>query len=330
MEYTDFVGIDVSQATLDVVVRSTRIHEQIANTVVGRNKLLKWLERQGVAWEGALFCFENTGIFSLPLLVFLAEKKAMYVQISGLAAKRSMGIKRGKTDKVDAAALAEYAYRLREELTPNPPPSKVLLRARRFFSLREQFVKHRAGLKSRLGAEIRMLQLPKKDKGVHMQQKAIDQLTKHIDQLDADILELIASEAALHKNYELATSVKGIGPQTAIYILITTENFTLFKDWRKYACYAGIVPFDHRSGTSISRKSRVSSMANKRIKTLLSSAAASAIQSNVEMKMYYQRRIAEGKHHMSTLNIIRNKLVSRVFAAINRQEPYLDLHKFAA
>jgi hypothetical protein len=44
----------------------------------------------------------------------------------------------------------------------------------------------------------------------------------------------------------------------------------------------------------------------------------------------YQRRIAEGKHHMSTLNIIRNKLVSRVFAAINRQEPYLDLHKYAA
>jgi transposase len=241
-----------------------------------------------------------------------------------------MGIKRGKTDKVDAAALAEYAYRHREELIPNPPPSKVLLKAKRFFSLREQFVKHRAGLKSRLGAELRMLQLPKKDKGVRMQQKAIDQLTKHIDQLDADILELIASEAALHKNYELATSVKGIGPQTAIYMLITTENFTLFKDWRKYACYAGIVPFDHRSGTSISRKSRVSSMANKRIKTLLSSAAASAIQSNVEMKMYYQRRIAEGKHHMSTLNIIRNKLVSRVFAAINRQEPYLDLHKYAA
>jgi transposase len=330
MEYTDFVGIDVSQATLDVVVRSSGIHEQIANTVAGRNKLLRWLERQSVAWEDALFCFENTGIYSLPLLAFLADRTAKYAQISGLAAKRSMGIKRGKTDKVDAAALAEYAYRHREELIPNPPPSKVLLKAKRFFSLREQFVKHRAGLKSRLGAELRMLQLPKKDKGVRMQQKAIDQLTKHIDQLDADILELIASEAALHKNYELATSVKGIGPQTAIYMLITTENFTLFKDWRKYACYAGIVPFDHRSGTSISRKSRVSSMANKRIKTLLSSAAASAIQSNVEMKMYYQRRIAEGKHHMSTLNIIRNKLVSRVFAAINRQEPYLDLHKYAA
>ena len=329
MEYGEFIGIDVSQATLDVVVHSTRAHVQIANTEVGRKKLLKWLERQGVEWSGALFCFENTGIYSLPLLIFLSEKKALYAQISGLEAKRSMGIKRGKTDKVDAAALADHAYRHREEIVPNPPPNKVLLQARRYFSLREQFVKHRAGLKSRLGVELRMLQLPKRDKGVRMQEKAIKELTKHIDQLDKDILALIGSELVLGKNYELATSVKGIGPQTAIYMLITTENFTLFKDWRKYACYAGIVPFDHRSGTSISRKSRVSSMANKRIKTLLSSAAASAIQSNAEMKIYYHRRIAEGKHQMSTLNIIRNKLVSRVFAAVNRQEPYLDLHKFA-
>jgi transposase len=330
MEYTEFIGIDVSQGTLDVVVRGMRIHKQIANTPAGREKMLAWLERIGVGSKGALFCFENTGVFSLPLLVFLAEKQIKYVQISGLAAKRSMGIKRGKTDKVDAAALAEYAYRHREEITPNPPPNKVLLQARRLFSLREQFVKHRAGLKSRLRVEWRMLSLPKKDKGLRMQLKAIDQLTQHINQLDKQIMDLIASEASLKKNYELATSVKGIGPQTAIYMLITTENFTLFKDWRKYACYAGIVPFDHRSGSSINGKSRVSSMANKRIKTLLSSAAASAIQSNPELKAYYNRRIAEGKHHMSTLNIIRNKLVSRVFAAVNRQEPYIDLHKFAA
>jgi transposase len=330
MEFKEFVGIDVSQATLDIVIRSTRTHKQIANTEAGRNKMLRWLERLGVNGANTLFCFENTGVFSLPLLVFLADQKANYVQVSGLAAKRSMGIKRGKTDKVDAAALAEYAYRYREEITPNQPPNKALLQARRLFSLREQLVKHRAGLKSRMNVELRMLSLPKGDKAIRVQQKAMAELTKHIDQLDQDILDLIASEPALKKNFELATSVKGIGAQTALYMLITTENFTLFKDWRKYACYAGIAPFDHRSGTSIARKSKVSSMANKRAKTLLSSAAASAIQCSQEMKLYYHRRIAEGKHHMSTLNIIRNKLVSRVFAAVNRQEPYLDLHKFAA
>lgn len=330
MEYKEFIGIDVSQATLDVVIRGSRKHQQLPNTPAGRRKLLTLVKRQGVEPTKALFCFENTGIFSVPLWLDLAKAQVPYVQISGLTAKRSMGIKRGKTDKVDAMALAEYAYRHREELVPDPPPHKVLLQAKRLFSLREQFVKHRAGLKARLGVELRMLQLDEADPGVRLQQEAIERLSIDIEQLDKEILALIESEPALKKNYELATSVKGIGPQTAIYMLITTGNFTLFKDWRKYACYAGIVPFDHQSGTSIARKSRVSSMANKPAKTLLSSAAASAIRSNPEMKIYYQRRIAEGKHHMSTLNIIRNKLVSRVFAAVERGTPYVQINNFAA
>jgi transposase len=330
MEYEEFIGIDVSKETLDVAVHSTKSHMRVANTEAGRNRLFKLLERGKVPWKRALFCFENTGIFSLPLLTFLAERSALYVQVSSLAAKRSMGLKRGKSDKLDALALAEHAWRHRHEMMPNAPPNKVLLQARRLFSLREQLVRDRSGLKSRLRVELRMLPLTKRDVGVRIQEKAIKELGKHIDRLDLEIQALIDSEPALKKNFDLAMSVKSIGPQTAAYMLMTTENFTLFKDWRKYGCYAGIVPFEKTSGTSIRGRSKVSPMANKRIKTLLSNAAASAIFCNPEMKAYYNRRRAEGKHHMSVLNIVRNKLISRVFAVINRQEPYIDLHKFAA
>jgi len=38
----------------------------------------------------------------------------------------------------------------------------------------------------------------------------------------------------------------------------------------------------------------------------------------------------EGKNNMSTLNIIRNKLLARIFAVVKRQTPYVDLYKFAA
>lgn len=330
MEYSEFIGIDVSKETLDVVVHSTRRHLRVSNSEAGRNKLLEQLVRAKVPLKRALFCFENTGIFSLPLLIFLAGREALYVQVSSLAAKRSMGLKRGKSDKLDALALAEHAWRHREELVPDAPPNQVLLQARRLFSLREQLVRDRAGLKSRLRVELRMLPLPKRDVGVRIQEKAIKELGRHIDQLDKEVQALIDSEPLLKKNFELAVSVRSIGPQTATYMLITTGNFTLFKDARKYGCYAGIVPFQKTSGTSIRGKSRISPMANKRIKTLLSNAAASAIHCNAEMKAYYDRRRAEGKHHMSVLNIIRNKLVSRVFAVIDRQQPYIDLHKFAS
>ena len=55
-----------------------------------------------------------------------------------------------------------------------------------------------------------------------------------------------------------------------------------------------------------------------------------AVQLKGEYKTYYQRRTQEGKNKMSTLNIIRNKLVTRIFAVVKRQTPYVDLSAFAA
>ncbi len=60
------------------------------------------------------------------------------------------------------------------------------------------------------------------------------------------------------------------------------------------------------------------------MKTLLDLCAKCSIQYNNEMKLYYERRLSEGKSKMSTINIIRNKLLSRIFAVVNRETPYVD------
>ena len=78
-------------------------------------------------------------------------------------------------------------------------------------------------------------------------------------------------------------------------------------------------------------KSRVHVFGNKRMKSILDMVAKSNVRYNNEFKTYYNRRINElGKSKMSTINIIRNKLVFRIFAVVNRETPYVDLHKFAA
>ena len=51
---------------------------------------------------------------------------------------------------------------------------------------------------------------------------------------------------------------------------------------------------------------------------------------NPELKVYNKRRVSEGKNKMSTLNIIRNKLIARMFAVVNRGTAYVDLIKYAA
>ncbi len=74
----------------------------------------------------------------------------------------------------------------------------------------------------------------------------------------------------------------------------------------------------------------MSNPANKKIKSLLELGARSAIQYSTEIKKYYNRRGLEGKSKESTLNIIRNKLLSRMFAVINRGTPYVNTLKYVA
>jgi transposase len=128
----------------------------------------------------------------------------------------------------------------------------------------------------------------------------------------------------------LVSSVKGVGLILGVNFLVYTGGFTLFDDWRKFACYSGIAPFEYQSGSSIKGKKKVSQIANKTIKALLSNAACSCIQFSEELKSYYKKRLAEGKSKMSTQNIIRNKIVARVFAVVKRGSPFVEDYKKAA
>ena len=155
-------------------------------------------------------------------------------------------------------------------------------------------------------------------------------LSENIKVIEHEMMQYIKVDEDINITYKNLTTIKGVGMIVAIALITSTNNFQSFDNWRQFACYAGIAPFEHQSGTSYRGKTRISTLGNRHLKTLLSQAAASSIQFNPEMKIYYQRRVSEGKNKMSTLNIIRNKIVSRMFAIAKRQTPYVDTYKFAA
>ena len=66
------------------------------------------------------------------------------------------------------------------------------------------------------------------------------------------------------------------------------------------------------------------------MKALLNVAAWSSIQHDKEMKEYYTKRVAKGKSKMSTVNIVRNKIVQSAFTVVKRGTPYVQLKKHAA
>jgi len=158
----------------------------------------------------------------------------------------------------------------------------------------------------------------------------IEELSRQIKAIEKEMERIIEETAEIKKNYQLATSVKGVGLILGVSLLVYTDNFSKFETWRQFASYAGTAPFDYQSGSSIKRAKQVHCIANKRMKVLLSNAAASSIQHDPEMRLYYQKKIKEGKHKMQVQNIIRNKTIARVFATVKRGTPYVDIASFAA
>lgn len=329
--YSNAIGIDVSKNKLDVYDYNLKIHTESENNDAGFKKMLSWARKNhGTDLKNVIICFEHTGIYSLPLAMFLNKKGLQYAIVPGLEIKRSLGMVRGKNDKIDAYQIARYAYLRREEIKEYKLPSKDILKLKSLLSLRERMVKHRAAYQGNLKELNNFFAKKDNPQLFKSQEKLYKEISQEIRKVEKAMLDLIEKDPEIKRLYTLATSVKGVGLVIGITVIVYTNCFTAFDTWRQFATYVGIAPFEHESGTSIKKPKRINHMANKRIKALLSNAATTSIQYNPEMRMYYEKRIGQGKSKMSTQNIIRNKIVSRIFAVVKRGTPYVDTLKYAA
>jgi transposase len=147
-------------------------------------------------------------------------------------------------------------------------------------------------------------------------------LDKDLKAIEVQMKDVIDGDSDLRRLYELVTSVVGIGFVTAVNLIVYTNEFKLFGNHRQFACYSGVAPFEYRSGSSIKGRTKVSHMANKKMKRYLHMASLTGIKLDNELKAYYERKVAEGKNKMSILNAVRNKLLARVFAVVHRGFAY--------
>ena len=276
-----------------------------------------------------LFVFENTGIYSSLLALVLSENKLDYAQVPALEIKRSLGITRGKSDKVDAKEIAHYAKRNTDKIALSILPEISLQQLKIVFAEREKTV---AAIKTFERTKENEMFLTKEVFGSvkTINNQTVKLLKKQLALLDEKIRKLIREDESLHQQQQLLKSIPGIGEITSVYILMATKGFTAFTNGRKFACYSGVAPFEHTSGTSIKGKTRVSHLADKKMKTLLHMASLTAIKYDPELKEYYNRKKSEGKHTMLVLNNIKCKMVYRIFAVIQRKSNFVNLHKFAA
>jgi transposase len=324
-----FIGTDVSKFTLDHGIHKVMVHQKTANNKEGFKSWLKWAFQFG-SREQLWVVMEHTGYYCYQFELFLHQHQIRYSKVAALEIKRSVGLVRAKSDKADALLISRYGWMNRDRLKTQELSAAVITELKDLVNLRDKLVRDRSGYKARMKEQAATRRYAKAHVQSKVQLQMIKELTNGIKEVEVAIKDLLKEDAVLFNNYKLLVSIKSVGFVTAIYMLAYTENFRKFLNSRKFACYAGLAPFEHSSGTSLRRKNRVSHYANKKAKCLLNLAASVAIQHNPEMKEYYQRRVAEGKSKMGTLNIIRNKLVDRMFAVIKRETPYTETLGIAA
>lgn len=323
-----FIGIDVSKGWLDFAVfipgkeGKTGPTERCANTHRAAGATARALIRRAGAPAGTvLFCLESTGIYCAPFLRHAAEAGLEVCVEAGWRATPSVP-GRGKSDRSDAERLAEYAARFHDRLTLWTPLPADIARLKRLISVRGSLVRGRRRLAVQEGEARAMGEKDLAALLARAHGPLVAAFDRQIDEVERQMDEVLRTAPALQKNMALATSVPGVGNVTALALLVATANFTQFTDPRKLATHCGVAPWEHSSGSSVRGKNRVSHRADKNLKTLLHLAAVSSKRFDPEAAAYFERKKAEGKHTMSILNAIRNKVIHRILAVIRRQTPW--------
>lgn len=326
-----FIGIDVSKNYFDVAYHNGQTVVYLGrfeNSEAGVKQMIKQLRKiTKCRKNGWFFCFENTGVYSKILLGLLCSLKYACREENALHLSRSLGIKRGKNDPIDAKDICQYAFEKRDSIQASQPLSLQMTNLRKILSYRDLLVRKRVSVEAALKDQKAAMGEQLYEELMELNEQVVALFNKQIKQLDASIEKIIEQQESSETNHYLAQSVIGIGPVISAYMMAYTQNYECFGNGRGFSCYCGAAPFPFQSGSSIKKNNKVSYMGHKKIKALLSNGVQAAIRYDNELRQYYERKIAEGKPEGVVLNNIKNKLIHRVFAVIKRQTPYVPLNK---
>ncbi|MEL7224058.1 MAG: transposase [Cyanobacteria bacterium J06576_12] len=304
-----FIGIDISKNTFDLAYQKQDkwVFTPLSNDQKGFKSLLKHLDKDD--WV----VMEASGPYGVPLATYLYEKGYQVALENPFAIKSysQMMLYRTKTDKKDAKTIAEYAGKA--ELRPWKPAPAVI-------------------------TELRHLQT-----AVEGTQKAIHQTSRQVEslkssgllneQLEKELLKLIEhlkkqqnsweerQKKLLEEHYPTTLnalkSIPGIGPKTAMMLIVATDNFRKFSNYRQLVAYVGFSPRIRQSGSSIRGRGAICKMGNALLRKLLYMCTWTAQKCNKTCKALAERLATKGKP-----STIAHKLLKQAFAIANSQQAY--------
>lgn len=331
MQVNYFIGTDVSKGHLDFAVRSQSellFHTRVSNSKTGLQSLETECKNHKVNLSESIICMEYTGVYCNILLSYGHQKGYRMWLEQPINIIQSLGMRRGKSDKVDAIRISEYCMRFLDKCKLWQPKRDEIDELRQLLNARNQLVNS----KKRLKASVNENDLFSKRSTCRDAEKSLSPVIACIDKqvkvIEKKMDDIISGDEELKKLHEIVQSVDGVGKVTSWSVIISTNEFKDISEGKKFACYSGVVPFDYSSGSSLRTKSRISPLANKKMKAVFHMSAVAAIgKGKGELFEYYVRKVNEGKPKMSVINAIRNKIIQRIFACVKANRKYENSYR---
>lgn len=313
------LGIDVSKAKVDVALSLPEKKVMVAsfeNTKAGFKQLQRWLLRQ--TKQPLHACLEATGRYGEAITEYLFGQghQVSVVNPSRIHAYGRSKLRRSKTDKSDALLIADFCATQQPPLwTPITEHQQELQELTRQL---EDLKTARQRVSNRLGSGIRS----KTVQGLLQEQ--LDLYEGQIRQLEEDIRNHIAEDEQTHTSFELLVSIPAIGPTTAAKFLAEVPDIRLFESADQLAAYAGLVPRQHFSGSSVHGKSTLAKTGNTFLRTAFYMPALSAERFNPIIANLAQRLRSATipKSKMTITAAIMHKLLVLAYGVLKSGRPF--------
>ena len=320
MAMVDSAGVDVgAEELVGTLSRDGQlVRRTFPNTPAAHKAISRWLTESG---RSTRVCVEATGTYGLDLALVLSRSERVQIMVANPRAVRRFAealMERNKTDAIDADVLEQFAARMPFQAWVAPSREALELRAisRRLDSLRtvcaaEKNRRHAAGLTQYT------------PESVHSSiDRLIETLELEIKELSKHALALVRSEPTLKARYELAVTVCGIGPVSAILLLGELAYLPPDMDARQWVAHAGLDPKHHRSGTSVQKKPRISKAGNRFLRKALFMPAMSARTHDPALKAFADQLIQRGKTPLQAVVAVMRKLLVALHAMFRSGQPF--------
>jgi transposase len=289
-------------------------HKVFPNTAEGFAQLAEWLERQGVGRAHA--CMEATGAYGDSLAAYLHGRSHIVSRVNPAAIKAyaQSHLSRTKNDRVDAALIAGFCAERRPPAWAPPAPELRELQAlvRRLDSL----------------VEMRTMEQNRLSSGVTVEavresvEELIAHLSEQIKRAEALIRSHIDNHPGLRRQRELLDSIPGVGEATAAALLAEVPDLKQYKSAREVAAFAGLVPRERQSGSSIRGRVRLSKIGNARLRKALYFPAVTALRCSPFFQQWAEGLRQRGKSKMAVIGAVMRKLIHLAYGVLKTGRPF--------